>query len=223
MKNNLLCIFLLTTIVCSCTSEEIKYKEGPPLIDIDGNKYETIEIGGKIWMSENLAVSKYRNGEEILKENIRSDGELKELSKNSTYWKYDFEQDRNYGNLYKYNTVSNVNGLAPEGWHIATEDKWVQLIKFLGGKEKAPIQLRSSDGWGSENKGTNKSGFNALPSGVIDGEGKNKGTGESGHWWTNSKHIYITHNKIVIQRFSSKNQRGVKERYLSIRCVKDKE
>lgn len=33
--------------------------------DIDGNTYNLVQIGTQLWTSENLNVSKFRNGDEI--------------------------------------------------------------------------------------------------------------------------------------------------------------
>ena len=35
------------------------------ITDIDGNTYNGIQIDNQFWLTENLTVSKYRNGDEI--------------------------------------------------------------------------------------------------------------------------------------------------------------
>ena len=41
------------------------WEGGPVCEDIDGNVYETIQIGEQLWMAENLKVTHYQNGDEI--------------------------------------------------------------------------------------------------------------------------------------------------------------
>ena len=35
------------------------------LVDIDGNEYDTVTIGSQVWMTENLRVRRWRNGDSI--------------------------------------------------------------------------------------------------------------------------------------------------------------
>jgi uncharacterized protein (TIGR02145 family) len=38
-------------------------------------------------------------------------------------------------------------GLAPEGWHIPSEDEWEALTDFLGGETVAGKKMKSTKGW----------------------------------------------------------------------------
>jgi hypothetical protein len=52
-----------------------------------------------------------------------------------------------YGGLYNWYTVNDKRGLAPEGWHIPTDEEWNKLVDYLGGDKKgrpAGDKLRST-------------------------------------------------------------------------------
>ena len=72
--------------------------------DIDGNIYETVQIGSKTWMAENLKVTHYRNGDEI--PTGYSDTEWADLgsSQSDAYAVYDDDSlnAEIYGNLYNW-------------------------------------------------------------------------------------------------------------------------
>ena len=69
-----------------------------------------------------------------------------------------------YGRLYTWPAAMKA---CPAGWHLPDNDDWQQLVDQYGGMTKAGQHLKSdSDLWARNGKGTNKSGFNAMPYGT---------------------------------------------------------
>lgn len=152
------------------------------MVDIDGNIYKTVLIGGKWWMAENLKVKHYRDGQDV--------NELLD----ATSWSqgnpgYSVHPDANsaMGFLYNWAAVTNSAGLAPSGWHIATDNDWKQLENALGMESSETVKTgwRGSDqgdalkAAGTENWNrfdpvwaTNSSGFSALSGScrLVDGK-----------------------------------------------------
>jgi uncharacterized protein (TIGR02145 family) len=132
-------------------------------------------------MAENLKVTHYRNGEEIPYLSSDSAWALDTLERNNTPGAYcAYNNDINCadtcGYLYNWYAVNNPNGLAPEGWHIPTDEEWKQLEMFIGmSRENADSigsrgttegqKLKSTYNWELWGEGTNEYGFNALPCG----------------------------------------------------------
>ncbi|UZJ40279.1 Hsp70 family protein [Prosthecochloris sp. SCSIO W1101] len=173
-------------------SRVIKQQESS-VTDIDGNTYRTVKIGKQVWMAENLSVAHYRNGEVIPQ--IQDDEEW--ISLITGAWCY-YENNKNYneyGRLYNWYAVKDSRGLAPEGWHVPSDEEWKLLERYLGMSEEdisysffIPHHLVSMEFrslfyeqrggiggllketgikyWAYPNEGaTNMSGFTALASG----------------------------------------------------------
>ena len=94
--------------------------------DIDGNVYETVQIGEQIWMAENLKVTHYNNGEDIL--SITTNGS----SGGANAYNNDPVNLDNYGMLYNWHAVNNSNGICPDGWHVPTDEEFMELEMELG-------------------------------------------------------------------------------------------
>ena len=162
------------------------------LMDIDGNVYQTIQIGQQLWMSENLKTTHYNNGDEIPTD--YSDTEWADLFETSTgaYTIYDGDlaNAEIYGNLYNWYAVDDERGVCPEGWNVPSNIDWTLLLIFLdenadedgwtqstiaGGMLKSTGTIEGGDGlWIYENEQisietTNESGFTALPAGQYSG------------------------------------------------------
>ena len=163
-----------------------------PVSDVDGNSYNTVQIGTQCWTQSNLKVSKYRNGDNI------PTGLSNTAWVNTTagaYAIYDNNpvNDGLYGKLYNHYAVTDSRGLCPTGWHVPTDGEWTTLETFLGGSSVAGGALTSTaihpspGGWWSPNTGaTNSSGFSAGPGGLRDNYGAFYYVGRDGHWWSST-------------------------------------
>jgi uncharacterized protein (TIGR02145 family) len=161
--------------------------------DKDGNTYKTVKIGTQEWITSNLNVSHFRNGDVIPE--IEDATAWVQASNNGTpawcYYNSDAGNGSTYGKLYNWYAVNDSRGLAPYGWHIPTYMEWDDLTTYSGGEMYAGKKLKSTNGWNnSGNKsgnGTNESGFSGLPCGARhddDGAGSFYGVGQYGHWWS---------------------------------------
>jgi uncharacterized protein (TIGR02145 family) len=132
----------------------------------DGTVYQTITIGRQTWMAENLKI--FVPGSKIYDDNPDNEDIYGRL--------YTWEQAMN-GEEASNENPSGVQGIAPEGWHIPSDQEWLELIYFIGGHydsynfymHDAAEKLKEvgTEHWNSSN-GTNESGFNALPAGRFE-------------------------------------------------------
>jgi uncharacterized protein (TIGR02145 family) len=101
------------------------------VIDIDGNTYQAIKIGDQWWMAENLKVTHYRNGDPI--PNVTDSTEWSNLA-TEAYCVYENDESiaETYGYLYNWYVVNDSRNIAPEGWHVPTDEEWKELEMFLG-------------------------------------------------------------------------------------------
>jgi len=143
--------------------------------DIDGNVYGTVQIGDQLWTTENLKVTRYNDGSEIL--NITNNEEWSNLP-TGAYVNYDNNPSNSetYGRLYNWYTVDDERGVCPDGYHVPADAEYTVLTDYLGGEHVAGGKLKEAglDHWNSPNTGaTNESGFTGLPAGSRYNNGGN--------------------------------------------------
>lgn len=151
--------------------------------------YETVKIGNKEWMIKNLNVNHFRNGDQIPE--AKSNKEWIKAGENQRpawcYYGNNPANSKKYGKLYNWYAVSDLRGLAPEGWHIPSDQDWEKFIKLLGGKDVAGSKLKASGttNWKSPNNpATNEADFTALPGGNRVYNGIFNYLGGNGYWWS---------------------------------------
>ena len=153
--------------------------------DAEGYLYKTVVIENKTWFSENLKTTKYKNGNAIDNVTIASEWGTKTTGA--------FRESRNpqkYGYLYNYAAITDARGICPNGWHVATEDDFLLLIKAAGGGANGGMNLKTNTSdWSFPNENhVNKTnsdslGFTALPNGFVTLDGTIFQVGNTASFW----------------------------------------
>ena len=190
-----------------------------------GLNAQTVTIGSQVWMTKNLDVAKFRNGDPIPE--AKTDEEWKKAYENEQpAWCY-YENDRTngakYGKLYNWYAVNDPRGLAPKGYHVPSDEEWTVLTDYLGGEEKAGAKMKSKTGWFKDGNGTNSSGFSGLPGGYRHYDGAFSFIGYYGYWWSSSEYAtfsawyrYLHYYYGNVNRYDS-----LKQDAFSVRCLRD--
>ena len=184
----------------------------------DGKTYRKVEIGGQVWMAQNL--------------NFAAEG--------SRCYKDGDEYCAKYGRLYNWETALKA---CPAGFHLPSDDEWTTLVDYAGGEKTAGTKLKTSTGWEenclikitcekSEPVGTDEYGFSALAGGVGGFNGGFYNIGVNGVWWCATEYD----STYALYRFMGyysesvySNNEGVDRDYdikpllFSVRCIQNKE
>ena len=178
-------------------------------------------IGSQIWMSRNLNVNRYRNGDTISE--VQNDSSWANLTTGAwIYYNNDNVNSGIYGKLYNWFAVNDNRGLCPVGWHVPSDIDWTDLNNYLGGNSIAGYKMKSLNGWESGGNGDNSSGFNALPGGLRFKEGFFYNIGSYGIWWSSTKDGDSVRYRFISNESNYLNSDKVdRENGLSVRCVKD--
>jgi len=209
----------VSVTVNGAKSNEVDFTVLPPDI-------ETVTIGSQVWMLYNLDVTTYRNGDAIPE--CTSNTEWAGLTTGA--WCYHSNSSANgttYGRLYNWYAVNDSRGLAPNGYHIPTDNEWSTLSSYLGGDSQSGGKLKESGTthWSSPNaNATNESGFTALPSGDRYNNGNFENLTNVGLWWTATLYdaTYPWHVRLYYLNGNFYHLSNmVKTCGLAVRCIKD--
>ena len=193
--------------------------------DIDGNTYNLVQIGTQIWTTENLTVSKYRNGDAIPQ--VQDAAKWDALKTGAwCYYENNPKYGAIYGKLYNWYAVNDPRGLAPDGFHIPSENEWTILIKFLGGKKVAggTMKEKGTKHWLSTNKDiTNAVGFKGLPAGIRHCSGPFFSIGDAANFWSSTladRRDAWYHYLQKVDNCAGREYEDVTSGF-SVRCIKD--
>lgn len=213
----------------------------PTVTDIDGNVYNTVQIGTQCWMAENLKTTTYNNGVSI--PNVTDASTWLNLTSGAYVWyDNDISWKDSYGALYNGYATVDPNGLCPTGWHVPLDDEWTELTDYTGGtwaphgnKLKSCRQVDSPLGdscntiehprWTAydSNHGTDDYGFSGFPGGRRNYNGLFSYLGDSGLWWSSTESSSTNAWNRSLHYFNGGVGRdGSDKRYgISVRCLRD--
>jgi uncharacterized protein (TIGR02145 family) len=152
---------------------------GIDAISYNGYAYPTVQIGGQCWFSENLRTLQFKNLE-LIPYNLND--EQWASTDFPACCSYDYEEldNSDAGVLYNYFAVASELGLCPSGWHVPSDEEFIQLESFLdlpiddwydvgvrGIQQEVGFALKDSVGF----NGTNSSGFKVVSSGYRMSDG----------------------------------------------------
>ena len=221
-------LLVLSEFGNSC--EIFSFQNCGDLVAHEGYEYSTVQIGDQCWFSENCRYLPQVSPSTIV---------------NATtpyYYVYGFE-DTNvevakatenyeaYGVLYNWPAVM-TEGICPTSWHMPSDEEWQNLEISLGMSESIAMelgfrgtdegaQMKSISGWFNNGNGTNTSGFNSKPGGLLPGIGF-YGLELHGFWWTST----VTESNYLARQLVFGDD-TISRQYedpivgFSARCVKD--
>lgn len=188
---------------------------------------EDLVIGTQTWMSCNLDVTTYRNGDPIPE--VTDPTAWAALTTGA--WCHYANNTPNgviYGKLYNWYALDDPRGLGPVGYHVPTNTEYQTLTTFLGGTGVAGGALKLDQNacyWDVPNVGaTNSSGWAGLPGGVRSGvDGQFFSLEADGYWWCSN--IFASPEAYVFSLSSNVVNSNSFERDFafgcSIRLIKD--
>lgn len=167
-----LCLSALLLVAVSCEKpnpEDDQPQSAANIIrnavkDIDGNTYDAVKIGGKVWMAEDLRTQTLANGQKL------SYGPDCKSNYSYYYPDNDINNVPTYGLLYTFTAAtgitnstqsssavpSGIQGICPNGWHIPSKAEWELLFSSIssvpqfccnGNPDYIAKAMASATGW----------------------------------------------------------------------------
>ena len=214
---------------------------GDQITDIEGNLYNTVEIGTQCWMKENLKTTTYNNNTPI--PNVTDPTFWANLTTGAYVW---FDNDSTwkniYGALYNWYTTVDTNNLCPAGWHIPSHAEWTALINYIGGTApphgnelKSCRQVNSPLGgdcntsehprWDEDPTyyGTDDYEFSGLPGGLSQRVGDFTYLGINGAWWSSTEYTPEWAYALMLTNYQGDvfNNHRRKKTGRTVRCLRD--
>jgi uncharacterized protein (TIGR02145 family) len=146
-----------------------------------------VNIGGQKWMTQNLNVAHFKNGDEIPVITDPVEWAAADYAA-CCFYDNDPRNQNEYGKLYNWYAVNDPRGLAPDGWRVPSQLDFNYLINTLGTDAGGKAKTTGFEFWIDPNTGaTNQSQLSMKGHGYRDFDGTYAGLGEYGDFWTSNE------------------------------------
>jgi uncharacterized protein (TIGR02145 family) len=189
-------------------------------------KMQESKIGNQIWTTNNLNLSHFSNGDEILEAKSLEEWQEADEMKIPAWCHYENLLDFGikYGKLYNWHAVNDNRKLAPKNYRIPTDKDFEILSNYLGGSEISGKFLKNHKEFNEEiDSAVNSIFFNALPGGARLWSFEFHGVNEYAFFWSSSEfNSYYSWHRVLIKNHScfGRVNNGGKGFGLSVRCIK---
>jgi len=212
--------------------------------DIDGNTYNTVEIGTQCWMKENMRTTKYPDGTAItdgtaLTSEWATDVAMYSCPPNAANTGFDCAAASTLGMFYQWSAAMNCSitvgaqGICPTGWHVPTDAEQHTLDGYLdtGTCDPARIGLwdcaiagdklkTATDCFGGVSCAS--SGFEALLAGHRGTDGSFGTRGTDTGFWSSLESGTNAWRRTLFSSYSMVHRRAITKAFgLSVRCLYD--
>ena len=195
------CVVLLCLLSATgCASRQSLQEQTDSFLDSrDGQRYPVITLGGQAWMGRNLAFAAEPS------------------------WCYEDRDDNceTKGRLYPWEVAVNA---CPEGWHLPSDEEWIDLEAFLGmAKEELPRTRFRGTNQGARLREGGDTGFAAPISGYRRPDGSYARWGERSAYWlsTEADSAAAWHRDIRSDEGRIYRSAVPKGYALSVRCLRN--
>ncbi len=175
------------------------------LIDADKNVYYSIKIGNQEWMSSNLKVTKYSNGE-LIGTTTPASLDIQMFESPEYQWPVAGNEInvKAFGRLYTWYAATDSRKLCPSGWHMPSHVEWSVLAASLTGLDG----IR----------------FTSIPAGYRLPDGIFSQFEHTARWWSSTSYsateAYSTYCEDIYAGIVRPSSNSVKYGF-SVKCVKD--
>ena len=183
---------LTITDANGCTKEE-EFAIYETIQDIDGNTYKVKTIGNQTWMIENLKVTKYNDGEDLIfipnankwNENLKYNAEAQSpnsgyssINSGYTFYNFNTSEYKNYGAYYNNQVIFSSKNICPNGWKIPDADSFRELTSNTG-CNTLNMNCLTEAGFSPVNSSFFEGYYENIPHLIFRNE-------NAGHWWSST-------------------------------------